>query len=148
MKQYWLFLIFSLFLLSCSTEPSIDDQVYVEPIPPDPETDPKKIITIKLNKIGQVLIDDVPCDKDKIEIAYFEAHDKIGPETIVYLKVSQFALFETFMNIQEIIEIYAKTARENEADRSFHKHYDNLNTLQKQQIDKAHPINVVESKLD
>jgi hypothetical protein len=111
--------------------------------------DPALIITIQVNRESQTAIDGTVYDNnDNIEKAYYLVHDRIGPEAIIRFEVSPLAPYEKFARTQSLVQQYAHEAREKEAERSFHKRYDALSESQKTQVDEAHPIHMIEVKMN
>ena len=54
------------------------------------------------------------------------------------------SLYGDFAFIQSVIESYMYDVRGKEAQHSFHKAYDALSDSQKQQVNEAHPLRMIE----
>lgn len=144
---------YRMYMLISSIMSMDKDTAYIRETPelekdPTSEIDPKTIIDIRTNKLSQVSVNKKVVTIEEFESYFSSVYDSIGSDAVIYLRVHPSTIYDTYVNIQSGIEAYAYYTRNAEAERSFHMRYEELNDLQKQQVDEAHPMRIVESKYE
>ena len=101
-------------------------------------------IDIRLNENHELLINGEKHSIDDFKKVFYAAYDQVGSEAEINLYVSPMSPYGDFALIQSTIEAYMFDVRNKEAQHSFHKGYTELTNAQKQQVNTAHPLRMIE----
>jgi biopolymer transport protein ExbD len=109
-----------------------------------PTYNSENTIDIRLKEDHELLINGEEYTIDDFEKVFYATYDKIGSLAEINLYVSPMSPYGDFAFIQSVIEAYMYDVRSKEAQHSFHKAYDALSNSQKQQVNEAHPLRMIE----
>jgi hypothetical protein len=124
------------------------DTEYTQKIPKRPEREhlvynSEKTIDIRLNEDGMLLNGEKHAIEDFKKV-FYAAYDAIGFEAEINFYVSPMSPYGDYASVQSVIESYMYDVRNKEAQHSFHKAYEALSDSQKQQVNEAHPLRMIE----
>ena len=101
-------------------------------------------IDIRLEEDHKLLINNEKYTINDFKKSFYAAYDAVGSEAEINFYVSPTSLYEDFSFVQSVIESYLYDSRNKEAQHSFHKTYEALSDSQKQQVNEAHPLRMIE----